>query len=66
MLKQDVYAIQSDTGKVLWHRAQVEEGQVMTQYGVYFAVVAGQPYHYTYSVIALQAGSGKQMWMYQV
>jgi outer membrane protein assembly factor BamB len=66
LLKQDVYAIQAATGKVLWHSAQVEEGQVVTQYGVYFAVVAGQPYHYIYGILALQADSGKPMWMHQV
>ena len=63
--KQDTYAIQADTGKVLWHSTQVQQGLAVTQYGAYFSVAAGQPYHYTYSVLALQSGSGKAMWTYQ-
>lgn len=64
--KQDIYAIQADTGKVLWHTIQTQPPQVLTQAGVYFSVATGQPYHYTYSVLALQSSSGKQMWVYQV
>jgi len=63
--QQDIYAIEADTGKVLWHRVEAEQVQVITQYGIYFALVTGQPYHYTYSVLALQADSGKPAWVYQ-
>lgn len=64
---QSLWAIRAEDGKVLWHSLQSEEASnpVITPEGVYFSVVKGSTYHFTYTLIALNTNTGKQSWTFQ-
>ncbi len=63
---QAMIALAARSGKVLWHTIQTQQAQLVAPHGVYLSVATGKPYHFTYSILALQPATGKQMWTQQL
>lgn len=62
--EKEVAVLQAATGRLLWHTVQVQLAQLTAGGRVFLAQAAGQPYHYTYNVLALQSSSGKHLWTF--
>lgn len=62
--EKEIDVIQATTGRQLWHTVQMQLALLTVNGRMFLAQAAGQPYHYTYSILALQSSSGKQLWTF--